>query len=111
MSTSEDAKYSLLTLKPAVNKLHALASVPEPTLRSLFLSMTKEQKVEVIGQLATLNNNVGNLYVQCLRINQLPRSFKMDYTTLRSFCVPMEYAQAMQGKTPCSSTTRSNRKT
>src|SRR6266403_4515761 len=109
MTSSSDVRYFLSTLKRLDSKSRALASHPELTLRLLFQSMTTGERVEAIGHLAKMNDYVGDLYVQCLRINQSGRSSRMDSTTLPSSGEHMEYAQWADRMTRCSSTTRSNR--
>src|SRR6266436_1265368 len=110
MTSSSDVRYFLSTLKRLDSKSRALASHPELTLRLLFQSMTFDERVEAIGHLSKMNDYVGGLYVECLRINQSPRSSKTGFTTLPFSGGLMVSKSSELAKTLCSSTTHSNQK-
>src|SRR6266704_4983096 len=82
----KDAASYLWTLRQAAHKSHASASHQEKTLRSLFQSMTKEQRAETIGLLRQMNDDVGSTFVTCLRINQSLRSSRTRFMTYPSHC-------------------------
>src|SRR5258707_174655 len=110
MRTFAAVKSFLSILKRLDRRLHVLALHPEPTLRLLFQSMTSVQRRVAIGYLRRLNDSVGSLYVACLRINQSPRSSRMDFTTSPSSGELTAYVHFEPSKTLCYSTTRSSRR-
>src|SRR5882724_9397742 len=108
MTSSSDVRYFLSTLKRLDSKSRALASHPELTLRLLFQSMTTDERDEAIGHLSKMNDYVGDLYVQCLRINQSQRSSRMDSMTLPFSGGPTVLESKVVKKIPCSSIMHSN---
>src|SRR5882762_3291001 len=100
----------LSILKQAATKSHVLASPPDQTLHLLFRSMTTAQRKEAIGLLKKMNDDVGSLFVRCLRTHQSLSYSKTASTTSPSSCGRLESEYLVPRKTLCSSTTRSNRK-
>src|SRR5260370_16307913 len=103
MSTLKDVRFFLSTLKRLDNKSRALASHPELTLQLLFQSMTRDERVEAIGHLSKMNDYVGSLYVECLRINQSGRSSRTDFMISHSSGGASALCSREQAKTPSSS--------
>src|SRR6266436_2622168 len=84
-NTSMVAKYLLSTLRQAAHRLPASGSLQESTLLSLYQSMTPAQRAALIGHLQKLNDSVGSLYVEFLRIDQCGRSSRMGYMISHSY--------------------------
>src|SRR5580698_9269828 len=68
-------------LKQAERRLRVLDSHPDETLRLLYHSLTPANRAEVIGNLHSLNNSVGSLFVRFLRIAQSQNSSRTASST------------------------------
>src|SRR3974390_113153 len=99
--TARQARLFRSILKQAERRLLALDSLPDETLRLLFLSMTPVGRVAAIGHLRNLNDSVGSLYVRYLRIAQSTKLSRMDCTTSHSCFAPSGSECSEPGKTQC----------
>ena len=88
MSSSVDTSLMVVqllsTLRHLELRLRLLASLPDQTLASLFLSWTPEQKTEATGLIAELSLQLGHLYGEYCRAIRSANASKMDSTTSHS---------------------------
>src|SRR5213080_3501442 len=104
------ARCLLSTLRLAAHRLPASGSLQELTLLSLYQSMTPVQRAALIGHLRKLNDSVGSLFVEFLRIDQCQRYSRTGSMTSPSSGERMVSVHFQPAKTLCSSITRSSRK-
>lgn len=102
MTTSQAARSLLRTLKRLGRESHALASLPDETLYSLFRSMTRGKRIEAIGELRRMNDVLGRWYVESLRTQPFRNFSRTECTTSRSSGGPSGSRSSGRGKTPCS---------